>query len=85
VVVLVGFFSVVCARSGGITNLDSLSTRYAPLGAELQNLQDSPNFTLDSDEDEDDRTQESDNVGSKKGVAVEHSVNGNGVIALTPQ
>ncbi|KAK7377559.1 hypothetical protein VNO80_02985 [Phaseolus coccineus] len=85
VVVLVGFFSVISARSGGRTHLDSLSTRYAPLGAELQNLQDSPNFTLDSDEDDDDCTQNTDNVGSKKGVAVEHSVNGNGVIALTPQ
>ncbi|XP_022633367.1 uncharacterized protein LOC106753750 isoform X3 [Vigna radiata var. radiata] len=79
VVVLVGFFSLVCARNGGSTDLDSVSTRYAPLGAELQNMQDSTNFTLDSDEDDDSGRQEGHNVGNEKGVAMEHAVNGNGI------
>ncbi|QCD96932.1 uncharacterized protein LOC114195949 [Vigna unguiculata] len=87
VVLLVGFFSLVCARNGGGTHLDSVSTRYAPLGAELQNMQESTKFTLDSDEDDDDDNaiQEGHNVGNKKGVAVEHAVNGNGVMPLTTQ
>ncbi|CAJ1787299.1 unnamed protein product [Sphenostylis stenocarpa] len=87
VVVLVGFFSVVSARNGG-GHLESVSTRYAPLGAEMQTLQDSANFTLDSDEDDDndgDGKREVDHVGRKKGVVVEHAVNGNGVMPLTTQ
>jgi len=50
-------------------------------------MQESTKFTLDSDEDDDDDNaiQEGHNVGNKKGVAVEHAVNGNGVMPLTTQ
>lgn len=48
-------------------------------------MQDSTNFTLDSDEDDDSGRQEGHNVGNEKGVAMEHAVNGNGVMPLTTQ
>ncbi|KAK7395999.1 hypothetical protein VNO78_16664 [Psophocarpus tetragonolobus] len=79
---LVSGFSVISARNGRATPLESVSTGYAPIGAELQPFQNSSNFTLDSDDDE---TKGDDNAASKKVDVVGHNVNGNGLVPHTFQ
>ncbi|XP_057429642.1 uncharacterized protein LOC130722807 [Lotus japonicus] len=72
VMVMVASYSVFCGRNGGPVHPEA--SRYTPLGAEMQSLENSATFTLDSD-DEDIKDG---NVGSQKGVVVvEHGMNGN--------
>ncbi|TKY63264.1 hypothetical protein E2542_SST13133 [Spatholobus suberectus] len=71
VLLAVAFFSLICGRNG--VPLGSISTRYAPLRAELQPFENSANFTLDSDDD----TQEDGNVASQKLVVMGHAINDN--------
>lgn len=71
VVVIVGLYSVICGRNGG--TLDS--SKYRPLGAELQSIENSANFTLD-DDDYGDEIMEGGNVISQKAIVVEHGLNG---------
>lgn len=78
VVVTVGVYSLVC-RKVGVGGGDS--TRYRPIGAEMQQLDTHHgNFTLDSDDENENGIQEEGNVGEQKAVAVvpELGINGYG-------
>ncbi|KAK7339410.1 hypothetical protein VNO77_20074 [Canavalia gladiata] len=68
VLFLVGLFSVM----GNEVPHDSM--RYAPIGAELQPFDNSDNFTLDSDDEEEIRDV---NLESQKAIVVQHAINGN--------
>ncbi|XP_061338874.1 uncharacterized protein LOC133285641 isoform X2 [Gastrolobium bilobum] len=72
VVVVVGFYSVICGRNGG--SLDS-SASYKPIGAELQAFENSGNFTLDSDGDDDEEIEDGGNLATQKAIVVEHGMN----------
>ncbi|KAI4351511.1 hypothetical protein L6164_005877 [Bauhinia variegata] len=54
VVVLVGLFSVISRKNGIVFD----SSRYRPLGAEMQSFENSTQFTLDSDDDVDEEIKE---------------------------
>ncbi|KAL4298764.1 hypothetical protein AHAS_Ahas17G0033500 [Arachis hypogaea] len=69
VVLSVGAYSVISARNGGSLESSSAAASYRPIGfAEMQQLENSMNFTLDSDDDDGEERQ--------KGTVVEH---GNGL------
>ncbi|PNY03051.1 hypothetical protein L195_g026374 [Trifolium pratense] len=73
VVVLVGFYSIVCGRKIGnsVVSDSTGNLRYTPLGAEMHSLENlDGNFTLDSDDEE----IKDGNVGSQK---VMNGINGN--------
>jgi len=77
VVVTVGVYSLVCRKVG----VGGDSTRYRPIGAEMQQLDTHHgNFTLDSDDENENGIQEEGNVGEQKAVAVvpESGINGHG-------
>lgn len=75
VVVVVGLYPLICGRDGGY--VDSL--KYRPIQAELQSIQNSANFTLDSDGDDDYEIKESHNAADQKGaIVVELGLNGHG-------
>lgn len=73
-VVLVSFlYSVISRRYGG--NGDFMP--YRPLAAEMQPFENHNQFTLDSDEEEEEEIREEDNVGSEqKAGKVELDLNG---------
>jgi hypothetical protein len=73
VVVLVGFYSIVCGRKNGnsVVSDSTGNLRYTPLGAEMHSLENlEGNFTLDSDDEE----IKDGNVESQK---VMNGINGN--------
>ncbi|RYR07247.1 hypothetical protein Ahy_B05g074565 [Arachis hypogaea] len=52
VVLSVGAYSVISARNGGSLESSSAAASYRPIGfVEMQQLENSTNFTLDSDDD----------------------------------
>lgn len=71
VVLFVGLYSTISWKNG--VRIDS--TRYRPLGAEMQSLQNSAQFTLDSDDDADEDSKEH-NGAIEKPVMVESGMNG---------
>ncbi|CAL0318695.1 unnamed protein product [Lupinus luteus] len=76
VVVVVALYPLICWKDGGYVE----SSKYRPLGAELQSVQNSANFTLDSDGDGDDEYEikEGHDVADQKAVVVELGLNGHG-------
>ncbi|KAE9605088.1 hypothetical protein Lal_00036790 [Lupinus albus] len=80
VVVVVGLYPLVCRKDGGYVD----SSKYRRIGAELQPIQNSANFTLDSDSDGDRdgddgyEIKEGDNVVDQKEIVVELGLNGHG-------
>lgn len=78
VALMAGVYSLICKKNGICRD----STRYKPLGAEMQHLDSHAQFTLDSDDDEDNENgiKEEGNVGMSKAIAVvpESIVNGYG-------
>ncbi|XP_027332795.1 uncharacterized protein LOC113847737 [Abrus precatorius] len=75
VLLLVAFFSFFSPTNG--VPLDH-TTRYAPLGAELQSFQDSANFTLDSDDGDDEEQIHHASDATQKAIVVQHAANANG-------
>ncbi|KAL6225504.1 hypothetical protein ACLB2K_004354 [Fragaria x ananassa] len=79
VLLVVGVYSVVVRKTGGGGGGGDIS-RYKPLGAEMQHQIDSQGqFTLDSDEEEEEVREEGKVVRNKAGGEVELGVNGNGI------
>ncbi|OIW01828.1 hypothetical protein TanjilG_15692 [Lupinus angustifolius] len=77
VVVVVALYPLICGKDGGYVD----SSKYRPIGAELQSIQNSANFTLDSDgdgdvDDDDHEIKEGHNVADQKAIIVELGLNG---------
>ncbi|KAF7819639.1 Transmembrane protein like [Senna tora] len=71
VLLFVGFYSTISWKYGVPVD----TTRYRPLGAEMQSFENSAQFTLDSDDDADEEIKE-DNVAMQKAIVVESGMNG---------
>ncbi|MED6140556.1 hypothetical protein PIB30_094321 [Stylosanthes scabra] len=81
VVASVGAYAVICGRNGGSLDFSAAAAAsYRPLGfTEMQQLENSSNFTLDSDDgDGDDHGGNGDVEERQKRTVVEYGMNGHG-------
>lgn len=77
VALIVGVYSIVCKKTG----IGGDFTRYRPIGAEMQQLDSQAQFTLDSDDDNEDGIKEERNVAAGQRaivVVTEPGINGYG-------